>query len=148
MVHVKTPNQPEIPDVAALRCGVQRETMRSNALIHRAGWALMFAGVLWPVLHPVGCDPAYHRTATCKLLTGKLYISAHNWWFSRCALQPSGVGEVNKVVFANPSSEKTFGVPKQSDPEGARDLTMVWQESVANPDDVPGAETAHDHPTC
>ena len=37
MVHVKTPNQPEIPDIAALRCGVQRDTMRTNALIHRAG---------------------------------------------------------------------------------------------------------------
>ncbi|NJR41658.1 MAG: cilia- and flagella-associated protein 77 [Akkermansiaceae bacterium] len=45
---------------------------------------------------------------------------------------------MNKITFGNPSMEKTFGVPKQSDPEGARDLTMVWQEHAANPDDVPG----------
>lgn len=55
-------------------------------------------------------------------------------------LHGSGVGEVNKIVFANPSTEKAFGVPKQSDPEGARDLTMMWQEHALNPDDVPGAQ--------
>lgn len=37
MVHVKTPNQLEIPDTAAMRCGVQRQSMRTNVLIHRAG---------------------------------------------------------------------------------------------------------------
>lgn len=58
-----------------------------------------------------------------------------------------GVGEVNKIVFTNPSMEKAFGVPKQSDPEGARDLTMMWQEHAPNPHDVPGEyhQTAPDH---
>ena len=37
MVHVPTPNPPEIPDLAAMRCGVQRQSMRTNVLIHRAG---------------------------------------------------------------------------------------------------------------
>ena len=37
MVFVPTPNPPEIPDVAALRCGVQRQSMRTNVLIHRPG---------------------------------------------------------------------------------------------------------------
>jgi hypothetical protein len=37
MVHVTTPNQPGIPDIAATRCGVQRQSMRTNVLIHRAG---------------------------------------------------------------------------------------------------------------
>lgn len=50
----------------------------------------------------------------------------------------SGFGEVNKMTFTNPTADKVFGVPKLSDPENARDLTMLWQEHRANPDDVPG----------
>jgi Domain of unknown function (DUF4483) len=86
MVHVPTPNPLDIPDVAALRCGVQRNSMRTNVLIHRPG-----------------------------------------------------LSEVSKATFTNPPPDKTFGVPKMADPEGARDVTMMWKEHVANPDSVPGA---------
>jgi Domain of unknown function (DUF4483) len=86
MVHVPTPNPPDIPDVAAVRCGVQRNSMRTNVLIHRPG-----------------------------------------------------LSEVSKATFTNPPPDKTFGVPKMADPEGARDVTMMWKEHVANPDSVPGA---------
>jgi hypothetical protein len=55
----------------------------------------------------------------------------------------AGVGEVSKVTFTNPPMDKTFGVPRLSDPEGARDLTMLWQEHAPNPHDVPG-----EHCTC
>lgn len=50
----------------------------------------------------------------------------------------AGLGECNKLIFTNPALEKTFGVPKQADPEGARELTMVWKEHKANPLDTPG----------
>jgi hypothetical protein len=86
MVHVTTPNQPSIPDIAATRCGVQRQSMRTNVLIHRAG-----------------------------------------------------LSEVNKVTFTNPTAEKVFGLPKHSDAEGARDVTMCWKSHQANPNDIPGA---------
>jgi hypothetical protein len=92
MVHVTTPNQPDIPDVAAMRCGVQRQSMRTNVLIHRAG-----------------------------------------------------LSEVNKMNFSNPSCEKVFGVPKHSDPEGARDVTMMWKCHKANPNDIPGVPLQSNH---
>jgi Domain of unknown function (DUF4483) len=85
MVHVTTPNQPDIPDQAAMRCGVQRQSMRTNVLLHRAG-----------------------------------------------------LSEVNKLTFTNPPPDKVFGVPKHADPEGARDVTMVWKCHEPNPNDVPG----------
>ena len=50
----------------------------------------------------------------------------------------AGLGECNKLNFTNPPLEKTFGVPKQADPEGARELTMLWKEHKANPLDTPG----------
>jgi Domain of unknown function (DUF4483) len=86
MVHVPTPNPPDIPDVAAMRCGVQRHTMRTNVLIHRPG-----------------------------------------------------LSEVSKATFSKPSRDKTFGVPKMADPEGARDVTMMWKEHAPNADVKPGA---------
>eukprot|EP00892_Ulva_mutabilis_P008609 jgi/Ulvmu1/611/UM001_0619.1 len=52
----------------------------------------------------------------------------------------SGLGECNKLTFTNPSVDKTFGVPKQADPEGARELTMLWKEHKANPLDMPGPD--------
>ena len=85
MVHVKTPNQPDVPDVAALRCGVQRQSMRTNVLIHRPGLA-----------------------------------------------------EVSKMTFVNPAPDRVFGVPKRSDPEGARDVTTFWKCHQANPNDSEG----------
>lgn len=75
--------------MAALRCGVQRQSMRTNVFIHRPGLA-----------------------------------------------------EVSKMTFANPGAERVFGVPKRSDPEGARDVTTFWKCHQANPDDQAGAPTA------
>jgi len=59
-------------------------------------------------------------------------ICTYGWYFS------AGLGECNKIVFTNPNVDKTFGVPKQADPEGARELTMLWKEHKANPLDMPG----------
>ena len=55
----------------------------------------------------------------------------------------AGLSEVNKMTFANPGPDKVFGVPKMADPEGARDVTMVWKSHVANPNDVPGVLLHH-----
>ena len=37
MVFIPTPNPPEYPDIASKRYGVQRQSMRTNVLIHHTG---------------------------------------------------------------------------------------------------------------
>lgn len=53
----------------------------------------------------------------------------------------SGLGEVNKTTFLNAKKNKSFGVPRKPDAEGARELTTTWKEHRPDPSDVPGAKT-------
>jgi len=53
----------------------------------------------------------------------------------------SKLGEVKPRIFAKPPAEDfAFGVSKQRDAEGAREVSMKWVEHTPNPNSVPGPD--------
>mmetsp|Transcript_39789 Transcript_39789/g.103011 ORF Transcript_39789/g.103011 Transcript_39789/m.103011 type:complete len:227 (-) Transcript_39789:115-795(-) len=55
-------------------------------------------------------------------------------------LAKSELGKPKPSTFADPTDDRVFGAPNIRDPEGARDVTMVWKEHAANPNDKPGPD--------
>jgi len=55
-------------------------------------------------------------------------------------LAKSELGKPKPSTFADPNDKRIFGAPNIRDPEGARDVTMVWKEHAPNPDDKPGPD--------
>lgn len=55
-------------------------------------------------------------------------------------LAKSELGKVKPTTFPDKHDDRVFGAPNIRDPEGARDVTMVWKQHQANPDDKPGPD--------
>uniref|UniRef100_A0A061R1H1 Flagellar associated protein n=1 Tax=Tetraselmis sp. GSL018 TaxID=582737 RepID=A0A061R1H1_9CHLO len=55
-------------------------------------------------------------------------------------LAKSELGKVKPSTFANKNDDRIFGIPNIRDPEGARDVSMIWKEHQPNPDDKPGPD--------